>query len=211
MDRTKIISQIVTNSGSEDAIQTNSQTANTVNQDANTVATIESEKLKQLQLKTQRDIIKLEEAKRAAHSKSVKMQLDSEIEATKIRLEKQKREESEQAKTVGAIKNVAEIGGTVYNDAKNNIDNIGAKIGQTSHAVTSTLESIAVPGSIWLPITILLLFFFLLLPINGKTRAEWLINVIMGNAVISSSKAETNLNGKGGAETENIIIRTFTR
>ena len=49
----------------------------------------------------------------------------------------------------------------------------------------SALGNIPTYGSILFPLSILLVFFFLLLPVNGHTRAVWLWLVITGQASIA--------------------------
>lgn len=44
------------------------------------------------------------------------------------------------------------------------------------------LENIPTPGSIALPLILLLVFFFLLIPVNGHTRFTWLWLVVSGDA-----------------------------
>jgi hypothetical protein len=44
------------------------------------------------------------------------------------------------------------------------------------------LAGLPTPGSIVLPLVVLLVFFALLLPVNGHTRATWLWLVLTGNA-----------------------------
>lgn len=55
-----------------------------------------------------------------------------------------------------------------------------------------TLASLPTPGSILLPLGILLVFFFLLLPVNGHTRLVWLWLVLTGNAEIQQQSGSTN-------------------
>ena len=45
-----------------------------------------------------------------------------------------------------------------------------------------TIEKIPSPGSVMLPLLVLLIFVFLLLPVNGHTRLVWLWLVVTGNA-----------------------------
>jgi hypothetical protein len=47
------------------------------------------------------------------------------------------------------------------------------------------LESLPTPGSLLLPLIVLLIFFFLLIPVNGHTRLVWFWLVISGNAEIA--------------------------
>ena len=49
-------------------------------------------------------------------------------------------------------------------------------------AAGSRIAALPAPGDLGFPLLILLVFFFLIVPINGKTRAMWLWEVIVGNA-----------------------------
>lgn len=57
------------------------------------------------------------------------------------------------------------------------------------------LGRIPTPGSLMLPLGLLLLFFFLLLPVNGHTRLSWLWLVLTGGAQISGSGSGSGSNG----------------
>ena len=67
------------------------------------------------------------------------------------------------------------------------------RVRDTAGGVWDSIGRVAVPGSIWLPIAILLIFFFLLLPVNGYTRMQWLFLALTGQ-----SKIETGGSGGGG-------------
>lgn len=58
-----------------------------------------------------------------------------------------------------------------------------------------TLASLPTPGSLILPLGILLVFFFLLLPVNGHTRLVWLWLVLTGNAEIQQQSGSTSSSG----------------
>jgi hypothetical protein len=63
-----------------------------------------------------------------------------------------------------------------------------------------TLASLPTPGDLILPLGILLVFFFLLLPVNGHTRLVWIWLVLTGNAEIQqggSSSSSSSSNGAG--------------
>ena len=51
-------------------------------------------------------------------------------------------------------------------------------------ATAIRVESLPDPGGIVFPLLVLLVFFFLLIPVNGHTRAMWLWLVLTGNASI---------------------------
>ena len=56
----------------------------------------------------------------------------------------------------------------------------------------SSLENIPTPGSLVFPLIILLVFFFLLVPVNGHTRIVWLWLVLTGNAEVSGASPQPN-------------------
>jgi hypothetical protein len=58
-----------------------------------------------------------------------------------------------------------------------------------------TLGNLPQPGSIVLPLVVLIVFFLLLIPVNGHTRFVWLWMVLSGNATIGQSSP----NGSGGS------------
>jgi len=178
----------------------------------NPVEKLELEKLKQQELRTQQEIIKLEKAKKIASSEAVKERIQEEIKAAKVRKEEEKQRRVEQTKTFKAVKDVHDIGHTVYSDVKNNIDNGVSKVEDNFNAAKATLEGVSIPGSIWLPISVLLIFFFLLLPVKGKTRAEWLFQAAVGQAEITGNPtANTQEEVFGAANGSSPNIRTFTR
>lgn len=57
------------------------------------------------------------------------------------------------------------------------------------------LASIPTPGSIVLPLIILVVFFVLLLPVNGHTRLVWLWMVLSGNAVVGQDTTGSSTQG----------------
>ena len=61
------------------------------------------------------------------------------------------------------------------------------------------LASLPTPGSIVLPLVVLLAFFFLLLPVNGHTRFMWLWLVVTGNADIGQGSGASDTKGSGTA------------
>jgi len=62
------------------------------------------------------------------------------------------------------------------------------------------IERLPTPGSLVLPLVILLVFFFLLLPVNGHTRFVWIWLTLIGNAEIGDSgfAGNSNVNGSSG-------------
>lgn len=65
--------------------------------------------------------------------------------------------------------------------ASRNLIDAVKKIGK---GTSITLEKLPTPGSIVLPLILLLVFFMILIPINGKSRIAWLWLVVTGNAQI---------------------------
>lgn len=56
--------------------------------------------------------------------------------------------------------------------------------------IAGRLAQLPTPGSLWFPLALLLLFFFILILYNGHTRLQWLWLVLTGNASF-------NLGGQG--------------
>ena len=72
-------------------------------------------------------------------------------------------------------------------DTKVNVQQTVSNAGSVLNRGKLALGNIPIPGDILLPLFILLLFFFALIPINGNTRLKWLWLAITGNASISAS------------------------
>lgn len=76
----------------------------------------------------------------------------------------------------------------------------GATVSAAGNIIKGTgvkIESLPTPGSLMLPLVVLLVFFFLLLPVNGHTRLVWIWLVITGNATISGVSNPTTIPGGG--------------
>ena len=163
---------------------------------------IQAEKLKQQEIRTEKDILRLEEAKRLAKSDAVKAKIAEEIRQAKIRQEELKLAKAHQTETFKTVKDVHGIASTIGSDIKTNVDGTVNRVSKTVDDVNKNLESVSTPGSIWLPISTLLIFFFLLLPVNGMTRAQWLYQTLIGNAQIGGAAtnpqpANTSTTGGG--------------
>lgn len=65
-------------------------------------------------------------------------------------------------------------------------------------ATQSHLGTIPTYGSIFLPLSVLLIFFFLLLPVNGHTRAVWLWLTLTGQAEITPAIGAASSGDFGG-------------
>lgn len=70
------------------------------------------------------------------------------------------------------------------------------------------LENIPTPGSLLFPFIVLMIFFFLLLPVNGHTRFVWLWLVLTGQAEISGGQ-EAPPSQVSGAEAPPVTTDTF--
>lgn len=68
---------------------------------------------------------------------------------------------------------------------------IGDGISTGLSNIVSGLAAIPLPGTVLLPLSILLLFFFALLPVNGQTRLMWLWLVLSGNAHLTGETLPT--------------------
>lgn len=121
---------------------------------------------------------KEEKAAKREQEKSAREQLKEQtrLQAARITKESQERGEEQSNKLVQTLQNLS---GQVQNLWK------GTQV---------QLENIPTPGSLLLPFVILMVFFFLLLPVNGHTRFIWLWLVLTGQAEISATS------GGGGQE-----------
>jgi Fe2+ transport system protein B len=119
--------------------------------------------------------------------KEIKERKKQEEEEVK-RLAQQKKEGIHNAQTV------IRASTDTFKSAQEQVFDTADKIRDTAGGFWDSIGRVAVPGSIWLPIAILLIFFFLLLPVNGQTRAQWLFLSLTGQAHV-----DTGGNGAGGA------------
>lgn len=63
---------------------------------------------------------------------------------------------------------------------------VSGAIRQLASKASARLASIPIPGDILLPLSILLIFFFALISVNGHTRLSWLWLVLTNNAHIQT-------------------------
>jgi len=171
---------------------------------------LHAEELKKGDLATTLEINRLKRAKAAATTKDIKDKFQAEIDEAILRRDEEKARQKEQAETIKHATGVVDVGTKIYNDAKNQVDGVVER-GQAAVAGgASWLETKSIPGSIWLPITTLMIFFFFLLPINGKTRAEWLFEAIVGQSSIKNPNYGGGSVGDFGEGMPPVPIRTFT-
>ena len=121
---------------------------------------------------------------------------------TKHRLDeltKQKREE--------AAKRKADILHTqhVIEQSVKVSDSIGSIFKDVFGKGKAKLESLPTPGNILLPLTILLILFMVLLPINGHTRLMWLWLALTNNAQIGNALIPPTANPLAGLSATNSV------
>ena len=138
------------------------------------------EQREQLALAIQQEkLAKLQEEKQ--ERESIRAMKAAQIEATR-----QREEESA----------IQQRGREVIQGARDQVTRTQQTVTRSANEVGAAIGSVPIPGSLLLPMSILLLFFFALIPINGHTRLMWLWLVLSGNAHLSGE----NLS-HGGAET----------
>ena len=108
------------------------------------------------------------------------------MKAAQIEAARQREEESE----------IQQRGREVIQGARDQVTRTQETVSRSANEVGAAIGSVPIPGSLLLPLTVLLLFFFALLPVNGHTRLMWLWLTLTGNAHLSGE----NLS-HGGAET----------
>lgn len=65
------------------------------------------------------------------------------------------------------------------------------------------LAGIPTPGGILFPLVVLLVFFFLLVPVSGHTRAVWLWMVLSGNAQVGQPTGHTEFTNEATGSVNN--------
>lgn len=149
------------------------------------------------ELSTQRQITHLEKALEIAKSKQVKDKFREEIRLAKVRKEEEEKQKQETLDTIQNTQKGVGIASNVASGITGTASNIVDRTVDLTNSATNTLSTVSTPGSIFLPISILLLFFFLIIPVKGMTRAQWLWMAITGQAKIMSSL--THPQEKGGS------------
>ena len=193
------------------SIKANIDIDETQDQNASNIATQDDAHKANLvrgELATTLEINRLKKAKAQATTKDVKDKLQQEIDDAIIRRDEEIARKKAAAETITHATKTADAATKIVNDANAQIDAVRARGEQFVSGSASWLEQQSVPGSIWLPITVLLLFFFLLLPVNGKTRFAWLFQAIIGQSKIAGSGGT----GGGSVGEFNSVspVKTFT-
>lgn len=163
------------------------------------------------ELNTQRQITRLEKALEVAKSDAVKSKLKEEIELAKLRKDEEEQRKKEELETIQTAKQTASVAGNVAGGLAGAASNVADKTVELAQSTASTLATVATPGSIFLPIALLLLFFFLILPVNGMTRAQWLWLAITGQATIKRGASgdfgnQPTTGGSGDIETSTLPV-----
>lgn len=145
---------------------------------------LEEQRLLQAKLKTESDIQRLEEAKRKASSQKVKDDIAAEVALIKSEKLKAEQEEKEQLENSTPTDVAKDKVADAFNAGKKKVKKQVDRVSQVGKEAWDGLGNVATPGSIFLPVSVLIIFFLLLLPVNGHTRIEWLWLALTGNAHI---------------------------
>ena len=149
------------------------------------------------EISTRKQINALKRAKIIAKSDDVKKKLQEEIDLAEIRLVEEREAERERLETISRAQETAKATGNVIQGVAGAASNVGDRVGELASNVGGTIATVSTPGSIFLPITLLLIFFFLILPVNGMTRAQWLWLALTGGAQIVSGSGGNFTSGSG--------------
>lgn len=143
----------------------------------------------------------LKNALKTATSDDVKQKIRDEIDATVKRNKEEKLRQKKELETIKAAGNVATIAAQTGQSVSDASVNSVRKIADFAGQAGNTVSALATPGGLFLPITLLLIFFFVLLPINGHTRAEWLWMALTGQAHIYDGAAASGDFGPSATNT----------
>ncbi len=89
-----------------------------------------------------------------------------------------------QAEDIVNKQRLISVATTAYSNAHDQIIGTSNKVTDATKSLWGSIGSVTTPGSIWLPITILMLFYFIVFPVNGHPRIEWLFLAMTGQAQI---------------------------
>lgn len=99
-----------------------------------------------------------------------------EMRAAQVEADRQRAEESE----------IQQRGRQVAEGLADSAATVSGTIRATAGRVTTAIGSVPIPGDLLLPLSILLLFFFVLIAVNGHTRLMWLWLTLTGNASLTT-------------------------
>jgi hypothetical protein len=77
-------------------------------------------------------------------------------------------------------------------------DNLLKSSKSKASAVGTKVGNLPTPGNITVPLTLLVLFFFILITYAGHTRLQWIWLTLTGNAYVSGSEQTSSNTGTGG-------------
>ena len=115
-----------------------------------------------------------------------------EMRAAQTEATRQRQEESEVARATRQVAESIQDSGVT----------VGLAIKGTASRLGGAIASVPIPGDLLLPLSILLLFFFALIAVNGHTRLMWLWLTLSGNASLTS--------GTGGGFANTPVSGTVT-
>ena len=177
---------------------------------------LEEQRLLQAKLKTEADVQRLEEAKRKASSQAVKDDLDNEIALIKKEKLQAEQEEKERLENQTPADVAKDKTSQAVKAAKKTVDDTVSRVAKTGKEAWDGIARVATPGSIFLPVSVLIVLWLLLLPVNGHTRIEWLWLALTGNAQLVSgggadfNNSSQNTTQQGGGADFSAPITTFT-
>ena len=101
------------------------------------------------------------------------------FDAARIARQDEEEEVSERQKIIDDAIRQRQEEKDVFQQSANDTVNAVQRVARNTGVAIERLPS---PGSVMLPLLVLGIFFFLLLPVNGHTRLTWLWLVVTGNA-----------------------------
>lgn len=121
-------------------------------------------------------------------TQQLKEELNRQKEEEKLQEEQEKERKQKIKQGIIQTKDITNTVVDAYSGAHKTVMDTADTIRDTGLNLWDSLGRVPTPGSIFLPVSILLLFFFILLPINGHTRIEWLWLALTGEAEITGTK-----------------------
>ena len=142
--------------------------------------------------KTEEAAAELDEAAKKAKAKAVKEKLKEQARLARERKEEEERLRQERLETINKTKDVVGIA----TQTAQSFNDVGARaydrLAETASGAGKIIASANTPGGLFLPITLLLIFFFVLLPVGGNTRAKWLWKAMIGQSHIKGYGGEAS-------------------
>ena len=196
--RDAVVSQIQSNMEDSQPLQEDEQaSASDQEQEQLDAAVSTLDPIKEIRLKREQEKLEIERLKEKERQedrikKLQKAAADGDEQARR-ELDLVKKKQGEEA---------IKITGDTIKGIQDQATHTAKRVGDTVGGVWDSIGRVATPGSIWLPLAVLLIFFFLLLPVNGYTRMQWLFLALTGQATIQAG----GLGGGGGGT----VTRAYT-